>query len=335
MVLDGLEQWGGVPVASQGAYPNPILGDHYFVDGTNGSDDHGGKSKTDAKQTIQAALTLQIAKTTSFGDVIWVLPGTYAESLTGNMTKVQIIGVGKVGTRPLARIHPTTSYAYTGEMLDSGLANLELFSQSIVGTRDAAVLITTNTSTLMAMHNSYIDRCFFSGGVDNNVGADTLGIVVGAIEAANTDYEFMESAVISNNIFGAVGGRYKEFTVGISVMAHDTSQGGAEYKGMTGCIISGNIISAHLNGIKISCGALSCPNSSIIGNIIGSTQSAWGPQNYGVQFYSAAADQLCMVVGNHINGHVAAIYNGSSTGGVLDNWGASNGTEVLQGAIAT
>ena len=298
MVLDGLEQWGGVPVASQTAYPVPILGDHYFVDGTNGSDDHGGKGKTDAKETIQAALTLQIAKTTGLGDVIWVMPGTYAESLTGNMTKVQIIGIGNVGTRPLAKIHPTASYAYTGEMLDSGLANLELFSQSTVGTRDAAVLITTNTTTLMAMHNSYIDRCFLSGGVDNDTGADTLGIVIGAIDAANTDYEFMESAVITNNIFGAVGGRKRQFSVGIAVMAHDTSQGGAEYKGMTGCVIAGNKMSAHLNGIRVSCGSLSCPNSFITDNIIGSTQSAYGPQNYGIEFNSAAVDQLFIFVRN-------------------------------------
>ena len=326
MVLDGLEQWGGVPVGI--GYP-PFLGDTYFVDGTNGDDTHGGKAKNEAKQTIQAALTLQIAKTTGLGDRILVLPGTYAESLTGDMTKVEMIGVGRVGERPMARIHPTTAAAYTGDFVDSGFKNLEFLTPSTPSSNvTSAIVFTTDTSTLMNMQNSYVDYCFFSGGSDHTT-YNTYGIILGNETVGNTTWEFSEFSRIRGNTFTSVGGRTKQLSVAICCGGgYPTTQGGAEYKGMTGVEISYNRINAHLVGINCAYGATGGTGSTIFENIIGSAEDAWGCQLYGVRFESAAADQLTKVYHNWITSNGTAISNCSQTGYALDNWISSLGTEA-------
>ena len=327
MVLDGLEQWGGVPVGIE--YP-PFLGDPYFVDGTNGSDDNPGDNKNEAKLTIQAALTLQIAKTSGLGDRIYVMPGTYAESLTGDMTKVEIIGVGRVGQRPMARIHPTATAAYTGEFIDSGFNNLEFLSPSTPTGNAAAIVLETNTTTLMNMQNSYIDNCFFSGGSVHTT-YNIYGIVLGALTPANTTYEFSEFSRIRGNVFTSVGGRTKQLTCAISCGGvYGTTQAGAEYKGMTGVDISYNFINAHLVGINCAYGATAGTGSWIHHNAIGSAEEPDGCQNYGIRFESAAADQLTWVTDNRVASAGTAISNGSATGCIMGNWVASNTTLTHQ-----
>jgi len=112
--------------------------------------------------------------------------------------------------------------------------------------------------------------------------------------------------------------------------ACDTSQAGAEYKGMTDCDIANNRISAGRVGIKLSCGAAGCTGSTIRGNIIGSQQEADGCQQYGIQFNSASADQLCGVYDNRVASAGTAIYNGSTTGYIMGNIVASNTTLTYQ-----
>lgn len=333
---DRVYELGGTPVGI-GVGGIPILGTIWYVDGTNGSDNYPGFKPFEAKKTIQAALTAQIAaaaaSTGAYGDVIYVMPGTYAESLTGDLSKVQIIGVGRTGVRPMARIHPVATAAYTGEMLDSGFENLEFASPSTPTAACAAIIVETNSTTLLNMANSYIDNCFFTAGAVDDV-YESCGIILGALAVANTDYEFADYSRISGNHFGSVGGRYKQLSIGIALASPDTSQGGAEYKGMTGCDISHNQINARKIGMKISTGATACTGSHIIHNYIGSAEHVQGPELYGIQFNSAAADQLCFVANNNITTQgaaTAAIANASTVGMVQGNivFEASVGTYAL------
>ncbi len=326
---DGLFQYGGVPVDG-GA--NPIFGKVWWVDATNGSVGGPGTTPGTAFNTIQLALAEQIANTTSLGDVIYVMPGTYAESLTGNLTKVQIIGVGRVGVRPLAKIHPTASYAYTGEMTDSGFKNLEFATPSSSNTTYPAITI---TGTTYVMVRSYIDGCFFYGGVNNDV-VETTGICIGTFAASNTTYEYMECSEITNNVFGSVGGKKKQLSYAIEIASPQTSAGGQAYKGTANCFFAGNRISAKTSGIIFNTPVAGNSGTVVARNIIGSQQSVQGSTYYGVHFNAnAGADQLCMVVGNWINAGDTAIYNGNTNGNVLDNWVGAAGVEALQEAIAT
>jgi len=311
----------GVPVGTD----EPIFGKVYFVDGTNGNDGNVGTDANHAFATIQKAITTQIANTTSLGDVIYVMPGTYAESLTGDLAKVRIIGVGRTGVRPMARIHPVATAAYTGEMLDSGFENLEFFSPSAPTAHCAAIIVETNTTTLLNMANSYIDNCLFgAGAVDTTY--ESYGIVLGALAAANTTYEFADYSRIRGNSFTSPGGRTKELTIAISVGSPATSQGGAEYKGITGCDISYNLIRAYKTGIEINVGSVGATGTHIHHNHISSNEDSQGTTEYGILFTSAAADWLCFITDNRIISAGTPISNASTTGYVLGNWIGTAGT---------
>ena len=61
----------GVPITGGNRFANP-WSTHYFVDGTNGSDDNHGKTPEEAFATIQKAVT-----TATGGDVIYIRPKVY------------------------------------------------------------------------------------------------------------------------------------------------------------------------------------------------------------------------------------------------------------------
>ena len=304
----------------------------FYVDGTDGRDTRSGKSWNGAFKTIQKAITAQIAQTNAKGDNIWVAPGTYAESLTGNLTRVQIVGAGRTGIRPLVKIHPTTSYAYTGEMTDSGFENLEFATPDTSSTTFPAICI---TGTTYVMVRSYINGCFFYGAV-NNDSVETTGICIGTFAAGNTTYEYMDSSEITNNVFGSVGGKKKELSYAIEIAAPTTSASGQAYKGTANCLFAGNRIFVKTSGIIFNTPIQGNSGTVVTRNIIGGQQSTHGLGAYGVHFNATAgADQLCMVVGNWINSNLAAVYNGSTAGNVLDNMVSAQGIEARQEAIAT
>jgi len=313
----------GVPVFAGGDMP--ILGDVYVVDGTYGTDGSPKGNADKPLKTIQAAITMQADRTLGKGDVIYVMPGTYAESLVGDLVKVQIIGVGRAGVRPMARIHPVATAAFTGEMDSSGFANLEFFSPSAPTADCAAIIVETNADSMFNLQNSYIDNCFFSGGAVDTTYA-SCGIILGALAAANTTYEFAEYSRIRGNTFASIGGRTKELTIGISLGSPDTSQGGAEYKGMTGCDISYNHINVYKTGIEMNCGAVGATNTYITHNHIASAEEDNGTTEYGILFTSAAADQLCFITDNRIISAGTPISNASTIGYVLGNWIGTAGT---------
>ncbi|GAG81809.1 unnamed protein product, partial [marine sediment metagenome] len=215
----------------------------------------------------------------------------------------------------------------TGEMLDSGFENLE-FASPNTPTADCAAIIVETATTMFAMANSYIDNCFFTAGAIDDTYKST-GIILGALAAANGTYEFAEYSRINGNTFGSIGGRTFELTIGISLGSPDTSQGGAEYKGMTGCDISYNDIRACNIGIKIYAGEVGCTGSRITHNHISSSEHYHGTSTYGIGFMSASADLLCFVTDNRIitqAAATAAIYNASTGGMVQGNIVFENGT---------
>jgi len=276
--------------------------------------------------TIQAALN----ETTDYrNDVVLVFPGTYAESLVKDLAGTQVIGIGRTGTRPSARINPVATAAFTGEFINSGFSNLEFKSPSTPTAACAAIIFETNSTSLYNMRHSYVEDCFFSGGAVDDA-YESVGILLGALAAANTTYEFAEYSSIRRNLFGSIGGRTKQLSRGISLASPSTSQAGCEYKGMAGCDISYNKINAQATGIQLNYGATGGTGSYITHNHIYSAENTGGTGLYGIRFASAAADQLTVVTDNRVASTGTPISNGGTAGTVMANWVGTNGTLTHQ-----
>ena len=299
MVLDGLEQWGGVPVGSQAAYPVPIFGTHWFVDGTNGSDDNPGLNKLEPLATIQAAVTAQIAYTTGLGDVIWIMPGTYAETVYApTLTNVQLIGVGV--SADAVTIAPTDGHALlvgvdesqTATMTNSALRNITFLTPSASSTEYAAV-------TIGYIIKSVIEGCKFKGTTTATyagLGNVTIGLQIGNMTA--TLWEFHEHSRISGCEFTANAGRSTELTYGILVGDVDFTY--TTQKGFKSMIIEDCLISAYDRAIEMSTGQASCGGSVIRRNTITSHQGGFGP-TVGIESRNGVGDDLlCMIVDNKI-----------------------------------
>lgn len=278
---------------SGGVNGSPIFGGVWFVDGTNGSNSNSGRKPGKAYATIQKALTNQIANSTGLGDVIYVFPGTYAESLTGTMNKVEIRGL-QIGASPhMASIRPTSSYSYTGSMTDSAFRNLILMSPSSSNTEYAAIMPTY-------MGYSAIENCFICGRAAGAV----VGIQIGSPTDQTTAVKFDFSS-ISNNIINTFYGTGCSFTYGIQHSALTDTY--ASTKQMWGSVINNNRITASTCGISIGCQINKCYGSHIKGNIIDSMENGYGP-TYGIQSVSSGMQSL-MVIENRIKAQTDGIRN--------------------------
>jgi len=80
-------------LAKMGFLLSESPGKRWYVDTVNGLDTYNGLNWSTAFKTIQKAITTQIAESSGLGDLIFIAPGTYAESLTGDLTRVALIGV--------------------------------------------------------------------------------------------------------------------------------------------------------------------------------------------------------------------------------------------------
>lgn len=307
MVLDGLEQWGGVPVGSQAAYPTPLFGTHWFVNGATGkgSDDNPGTSKLEPMATIQAAVTAQIAYPSGIGDVIWVTPGTYVESIVGDLVNASIIGTGV--SPGAVQITPESSYAYNGKMTNAALRNMQFVSPSSSSKELAAVFIDCD------MEYSVIDNCHIFGAHADCV----VGLQIGEPDTADT-WEAMLSVQITNNLIG--GGGTKGFDEAINLFASDSTSNDA--KKWTGrCLISGNRLYAHQYGIRINTHTTNNRNTVFSYNTIGNDANWTGPI-YGIR----------MTGGTDISGAVAS-YN--SIGAVTTGIAGFQTATVIGNIIAT
>ena len=214
------------------------FGDEYYVDANNGKDGDDG-SINYPFATIQKAITTQIANNSGKGDSIYVLPGTYAEALTGALTGVRILGVGLSPNHVI--VAPTTGGSYTGTMTDSIIAGLTLRSSSGTNTTHAAV-------RLENMYRSIVDGNIFEAGA--NI-ANSCGLRIGLeTEAAATIY-WMQRSRITNNLFGT---RWSgmNFHYGISMGPCVTSSTYAMYQVMQDSVIGWNQVAAEINGILMN-----------------------------------------------------------------------------------
>ena len=228
----------GVPIVGGGGsgYDFPSHGDVYFVDGTNGSDANGGKDPSDAYATIQKAVTRQIAVASGLGDVIYVLPGTYTESITGNLTNCKLIGY-----HPFAcRVSPTDGHAYSGNLHNAMVTGF-MFDNGTSTNQDYAAFRSTT------IEDSVITNCLFGkqGGED----AHSVGFMVGTYTSAATTTYFHRSIFAYNQILANGGGNTFDYGFGLCSGSGDLTN--ANSRTMWNSRIEHNIISGRRMGIRI------------------------------------------------------------------------------------
>lgn len=311
----------GIPLPGGGI--GPVFGRTYFVDATNGNDNNSGRDPSRAKATIQAAITLQIANAVtkaSLGDVIYIMPGSYAEDLTGNLTRVSLIGVNAGGTPHAVSIRPVTLSAYVGTMFEAAIRNIMILSPS-TGTTEPALSIAN-------MRYSVIDNCLFIGRAAASIEGIQLGNRDAVATAGNFDYNR-----ITNNHFSTFYGASAQFTFGIKIgrVGYDA---GASVKQCWGTLIDGNIIYAATTGIYLGTYGDKDGSTIISNNFITSMESAGdeGCSTYCIGAYTATQ---AMCINNRLaTAAAAAAINGFDASHTIDNHTTQNGTAKRESNIA-
>jgi hypothetical protein len=226
----------GVPLPSGGDYSCPPIGITYWVDGTNGLDSNTGLEHTKAFKTIQKAITIQIANATGLGDTIYVLPGTYAESLTGNLSQCKLIGY-----HPFAvRVTPTSSHAYSGNLHDATISGFMFDSPTTSNLDYAAVRFTT-------VQDSVITNNLF--GKQGGATANSVGVMFGTYATGTTTTSFHRSVFSNNQILNNGGGNCFYYGLGMCSGSGDATN--ANSRTMWNSRIENNIINASEQGIRL------------------------------------------------------------------------------------
>ena len=277
-----------------------IFGQIWYVDGTNGSDDDVGTSPSSAFATVQKAVTTQIANSTGLGEAILIFPGTYAESVTGNLTNVKLIGVGGWAT---VAITPTSSNAYVGTITDSVISGIQFVEPTSAGGTAALAATSLRGSTIM--------DCAFTGKTGNT---GSVGLRIGA--ETSTASEAMFQSTITRNMFDASGGRTKEWAYGILFGQYDAATN-SDTRVFSYSEISYNTIYAEERGISLKIDA-SNGGGVIKNNMIGSRQNSGQTSTYGIEAAGTGTDLLTKILDNRIAAGSDAII-GFTTGNVMGN----------------
>ena len=297
---DGLFQYGGVPVPFD---DSPSFGDVWFVNGASGAARADGRTPAGAISTVQLGITAQLAETTSLGDIIYVLPGTYSEAvIASTMTKLKLVGVTCGGEAHAVIIHNSAGSAlvigtdvdYTTTMINSAIRNICFYTPGTSNTEFPAVRIDT-------IQRSIIDNCKFLGNYqDSAANITTVGLQLGPL--TTTYHSFHEHSTISRCKFGTSGARAKEVDTAIRLGADTvTSPAG---NGFSDMYIIDNIICAEHYGIRLHAGASSCGGSLIARNHMHSHQGGGGV-NVGIITHAGSTDLLMMIHENRANVHTA------------------------------
>ena len=301
----------GVPIFGGGNVP--IFGNVYCVDGTNGSDDNHG-SVDNPFATIQKAITFQIANTSGLGDVIYIMPGTYAETVYApSMTSVALVGA----SADSVIIAPTDDHALLvgvdgaggtvagTTMTNSTIKNITFLTPSTSSATRAALLVGVMTK-------SVIEDCKFKGTTVTGTGAAaTTGIRIG--HRTDCEWEFSEHSRISRCEFTSNAGRTTQPGIGIHVGSWTSAS--PTYTGWKSMIIEDCLISAKDRGIRLNVGAASCGGSIIRRNHICAQEA--GGVGVGIEHFSQG-DLLCQVHDNRIIAINDAIL-GFAVGNVIGN----------------
>jgi len=302
----------GIPIYGQISANVPPVGLVYFVDTSKGSDAHSGLDKDNAFATFQKAITMQIAHTEGLGDLIYVLPGSYAESLTGDLVKVQIIGVTSGACHPVS-IRPTASYSYTGSMTDSAFRNIMFMSPSTSSKTKAAVLLTY-------MGYSTIDNCTFIGRT-----TDALTGLQFGLETDNATVVKCDFSQITNNVFTSFYGASSQFAYGIKFNDKDAVST-PNNKQVWFTLIAGNRIWAKTTGIHFGCGAGKIDGTVVVDNYISSHESDNGCASFGIKSLTTGSSMI--IARNYIMA-VDAI-SGFQNNCLMGNWISESGTVATE-----
>jgi len=305
---DRLNKQGGLNISHSNG-ETPCFGKIWFVDGTNGSATGDGDNPSEALSTVALALTAWAAGTSSLGDIIYVLPGNYAEATTGTLLRVQLIGATCGGTPEVVSLRPTTGSGFAGSMENSAIRNLDIRNSSSTAPTAGAVVLTD-------MLSSIIDNCAFSGA---NTNAASTGFVLGAAGAS----EFMLYSRLTNCTFGTWAARTNEFKQGIMIGTSTTNAGTRK---IAGSVIADNIIMAKDFGIHLYTASDTGMGAVIARNVIGSCQSELGA-NEGL-YKSGDKDLLIKVIDNRISAVNNGIYNFADAN-TLWNCVSINGTPIM------
>jgi len=232
---DGVSSWG-IPMVGGGNSSFTGFGNTYFVDATYGNDLHDGTSLESAFATIQAAVTAQIANTKGQGDTIFVLPGTYTESITGNLTSCRLIGYHPFSVR----VTPTASHAYSGNLHDALITGIMFDSPTTTNLDYAAVRFTS-------VQDSVITNCMFGkqGGATEN----SVGVMFGTYATGTSTVSFHRSVFSNNQILNNGGGNC--FYYGLVMGSGSGDATNANSRTMWNSRIENNIINGSEQGIRL------------------------------------------------------------------------------------
>jgi len=294
------------------------FGDTYVVDGTNGKDGNDG-SIYSPFETIQKAITTQIANNSGLGDNIWILPGTYVEALTGALTGVRLLGGGLSPNHVI--VAPTTGGSYTGTLTDAIVSGITFRSSSGTSTTHAAFRAEN-------MYRSIIDGNIFEAGA--NI-ADSCGFRIGLETEAATDIYWMQRSRITNNLFGT---RYSgmNFHYGISMGPCVTSSTYAKYQVMQDSTIGWNDVAAEINGILMNVRYTTGSNALIRNNNVhGGLLYSGQCHEHGIRGYDRGHDnKLVKVYWNNVSAQSDCIsgFVAQNVMGNIVGTGPGSGTPV-------
>ena len=165
---DGLFQYGGQPVGAMWASPWSTV---RFVDGEDGNDNNSGLKPTEAKKTIQSAVTASTR-----GDVIYVRPQTYTagtgfarytEQISVALAQSDLSLIGTVNSiNPEYGVRSrwvTTGYNLTNDGPALHVENIGFFSESATNT---ALLRNSDTvgSERYGANGTTFYNCVIKGG---------------------------------------------------------------------------------------------------------------------------------------------------------------------------
>ena len=296
-----------------------VFGDTYVVDGTNGRDGGDG-TINDPFATIQKAITVQTAESTGRGDLICVMPGVYAEALTGSLSKVSLIAVGgNWGTGPNAVvIYPTTT---------SPLYNITTNQVEISGFTMVA------PSTTPAAHFANMRWTTFR---NNALIGGTAGCITG-LQVGNEDAAATAAAMdfcnIVDNYIGTVFGTSYQFQYGIKVGRVDYDAG-CSVKKCHSTLMERNAIFAAVTGIYLGVYGGNANGTIIRNNYVTSWEGGAdeGCSDCAIEAYAATNAMVC---DNYAaTAEAAAAIKGFSAGHVLNNFTSQNGVTKIETATA-
>jgi len=272
--------------------PHYNEGLEYYVDGASGDDTNNGRTWDYAFKTIQHAIDVQVAAPSGKGDVIWIAPGNYVESLTGTLTRVALIGVPGNYPWHIASVRPPESYAYNGTLFEALIKNICFLSAESTHPEYPVVLLDN-------ARYSIIEDCHFVGRTET---PSEAGIQIGPTADDDTECH-LDYCIIRNNRFDTWFGHNSECYAGIKIGAVGGAGGGA--KQIVGTTIEDNVIYAANYGMYFCVGTPNADYCVIRRNLIDSMKRQNGCSVAGIEFM---AGDFPVIADNRINAEDAIIY---------------------------